>query len=228
MSSSRTKGRLAIAVLTCLAAMTSGCVWPRTPTIFSIREPVRVESVVSPSTVVMRPTDQRPLGGWPPSRHSLPGPIADVRPRQVPPVEALPQNADQPQPPGPADVVPVPSGLTISLVDLADPALKGTKLTYQIIVSNDGPAPERNVSVVVTIPYGMVPVPLETVGPGGRTIDGQIVRFDPLAELPPGEQREYQIVVRTRQHGQLTVRAELTSDRLTRPLGAEATTDVLP
>lgn len=228
MSSSRTRGRLAMAVLTCLAATTSGCVWPGTPRIFSICEPVRVESAVAPSTVVMRYTEQRPAGDWPLPRESLPGPITDVRPDEVPSVEPPPQNADQPQPPGPADVVPVPSGLTINLVDLADPVPKGIKLTYKIIVSNDGPASEHNVSVVVTIPYGMVPVLLETVGPGGRTISGRIVRFDPLAEIPPGEQREYQIVVRTRQHGQLTVQAELTSDRLPRPLGAEATTDVLP
>lgn len=176
----------------------------------------------------MRHADQPPLGDWPPSRESLPGPIPDVRPDDAPPVEAPPQDADPPEPPGPAVVVPVPSGLTINLVDLADPVPKGTKLTYKIIVSNDGAASEQNVSVVVTIPYGMVPVLSETVGPGGRTIGGQIVRFDPLGEILPGEQREYQVVVRTRQHGQLTVRAELTSDRLPRPLGAEATTDVLP
>ena len=113
------------------------------------------------------------------------------------------------------------------VVDLADPVPKGDKLTYKIIVSNDGALSERNVSVVATVPRGMIPVRIDTGGPGGRTITGQIVRFDPVAEVRPGQQREYRVFVRTLEAGRATFRAEVTSENLLQPLGAEATTEVL-
>ncbi|HUT11645.1 MAG TPA: hypothetical protein VMY42_14185 [Thermoguttaceae bacterium] len=125
------------------------------------------------------------------------------------------------------DIVALQSGLTIDVVDLADPVRQGARLTYKIVVTNNGTATEQNVSVTATLPLGMVPDPLGTTGPGGRTIAGQAVRFDPVAEILPGETREYRVVVQTFQPGQLTVRAELTSPKLIQPLSAEATTEVL-
>ena len=117
------------------------------------------------------------------------------------------------------------SGLTIQVIDLVDPVPKGDELTYKIIVSNDGALSDQNVGVVATLPRGMIPL---QAGPGRRTITGQIVRFDPVAEIRPGDKREYRVVVRTLLAGQLTFRTELTSDKLPQPLGAEATTEVLP
>ncbi len=120
------------------------------------------------------------------------------------------------------------SGLTINVIDLTDPVPKGNRLTYKIIVSNGGTLSEKNVLVVVTLPEGMTPIETGADGAIGRTTTGQIVRFDPVAEIGPGEQREYQVVVRALEAGQQTVRAELSSDKLSRPLDAEATTVVLP
>ena len=124
--------------------------------------------------------------------------------------------------------MPRSSGLTINVIDLTDPVPKGDKLTYKIIVSNDGTLLERNVSVVATVPHGMIPVWIDTGQPSRRTITGRIVRFDPVAEIRPGERREYRMTVQALRAGQLTFRAELTSDNLLEPLGAKATTDVMP
>jgi len=126
------------------------------------------------------------------------------------------------------DIVTLQSGLTIDVVDLADPVRQGARLTYKIVVANHGTAAEGNVSVTATLPLGMVADPLGTTGPGGRTIAGQTVRFDPVVEILPGETREYRVVVQVFQPGQMTLRAELTSASLLQPLGAEATTEVLP
>jgi len=126
------------------------------------------------------------------------------------------------------DIVAVQSGLTIDVVDLADPVRQGARLTYKIVVSNNGTQAEQNVSVVANVPLGMIPDQLGTTGPGGRTITAQTVRFDPVAEIAPGETREYRVVVQAIQPGELTLRAELTSAKVMQPVGAEATTEVLP
>ena len=185
--------------------------------------------------VVTPESDQCPTGGWLVRCERVDGPAAGFESDGAPAVEV----ADDVQAKAKArsraslDVAAVQSGLTINVIDLVDPAPKGDRLTYKIIVSNDGALPERNVSVVATVPQGMTPVLMDTGGRfehrwGGRTIAGQIVRFDPVAEIRPGQQREYQVVVRSLEAGQLTFRAEVTSDKLAQPLGAEATTEVLP
>lgn len=227
MGSSRTRSRLTIAALTFLAAMTSGCICPRTPRIGCTCERIFVESPIVSSTVVTRHPDQCPVGGWLVRRERVDGPAAGLEPDGAQSIEAATDDAGQAEAKAPRDVGTARSGLTINVIDLTDPVPKGDKLTYRIIVSNDGALSERNVSVVATIPRGMIPVQIGATGPGGRTVTGQIVRFDPVAEIRPGEQREYQVVVQTLEAGNATFCAELTSDKLPQPLGAEANTEVL-
>ncbi len=179
------------------------------------------------STVVRRYTDRCPTAGWVVRRESVNGPAARVGPDGAQSVEVATEDAGQAKAKPPLDVVPAQSGLTINVIDLTDPVPKGDKLTYKIIVSNDGALSERNVSLVATVPRGMIPVEIGTGGPGGQTITGQIVHFDPVGEIRPGEQREYRVLVQTLEAGQLTFRAEVTSNNLPQPLGAEATTEVL-
>ena len=155
-------------------------------------------------------------------------PATALKPNGAQAAEAAPADAVQAEANDPAEIVTAQSGLTINVIDLADPVPKGDELTFRIIVSNDGTLPERNVSVVATVPHGMIPIPTDTGWPGGRTITGQIIRFDPVAEIRPGERREYRVIVRTLTAGQLAFRAELTSDNLVQPLVAEANTEVIP
>ena len=208
MSSSRTRSWIAALVL---VAMTTGCVCPEPLRLGRTCKPIRCESAIAPGTMVIRHSGQHPIDAWP------------IRQETVKP----PGNGhEQPESPGEVDPVqsaPVPSGLTIDVIDLADPVPTGGKLTYKIIVSNDGTLAERNATVVVTVPDGMIPIEMGTDGP---TITGQIVRFDPVAEIGPGEQREFQVEVEALMAGQWVVHAELTSDNLSQPLNGEASTEV--
>ncbi|MHC4407267.1 MAG: hypothetical protein ACYTG0_47260 [Planctomycetota bacterium] len=200
---------------------------PRTPRICGPCGRIFVEPPIVSSTVVTRHTDRCPTAGWLVRRESVNGPAAGVGPDWAQSVKVATEDAGQTKGKASLDVVPAQSGLTINVIDLADPVPKGDRLTYKIIVSNDGALSERNVSLVATVPRGMIPAEIGTGGPGGQTITGQIVRFDPVGEIRPGEQREYRVLVQTLEAGQATFHAELTSNNLPQPLGAEATTEVL-
>ncbi len=117
-------------------------------------------------------------------------------------------------------------GLNIEVGDSRDPVRLGKGLTYEIRVSNDGNISYKQVTVVATVPAGMMSDRIGTSGPR-YTIDGQTVRFDAVPEIRPGEKRSYRIRVRTQQPGKLIFRAELTSQDLPQPVVVEETTDVL-
>ena len=228
MRSSRTRSRLSTAALTFLAAMTSGCICPGTRGINPIGEWICVKPPVVSTITDMRCTDRCPAAGWQVRYGTVDSPAAALKPNGAQSLDAATAGAGRPKADAHADIVAAQSGLTINVIDLADPVPKGDELTFKIIVSNDGTLSERNVSVVATVPRGMIPVPIDAGQPGGGTITGQIVRFDPVAEIRPGERREYRVIVRTLRAGQLAFRAELTSDNLLQSLGAEATTEVIP
>jgi uncharacterized repeat protein (TIGR01451 family) len=117
-------------------------------------------------------------------------------------------------------------GLSMLAGDLLDPVRLGKGLTYEILVSNDGQTTDTQVTVVATVPNGMTPDRIGTSGPGESTITGQTVRFDPVADIRPGEKLSYRVRVLARQPGTLTFRAELTSRNQPQPLIVEETTQV--
>ena len=101
---------------------------------------------------------------------------------------------------------------------------------YEIRVTNNGATPYEQVRVTATVPDGMVPDPLGTVGPTEATKphpDGQVIRFDPLPDLRPGESMVYSVHVRAKQPGTWTFRAEVSATGLSQPLQKEASTEVL-
>ena len=120
------------------------------------------------------------------------------------------------------------SSLNMTVGDRHDPVTKGKELTYVIRVSNQGQTSDTQVTVEATVPVGMMPVALGSSGPGLTkfTIERQTVRFEPVAEIRPGESLTYRVRVLTRLPGELTFRAELTSQNLPQPLSVEETTEV--
>jgi len=127
------------------------------------------------------------------------------------------------------EIVAAQDGLTISASALRQPVAAGKQLTYEILVSNQGLVPQQRIVVVATVPQGLTPAALGTTGPPGSpkfTIDGQNVKFEPLAEIAPGQSVPYRVVVHTRQPGRFIFHAALTSQSRTEPLTAEATTEV--
>ena len=98
--------------------------------------------------------------------------------------------AASPTPPKPA--TPASEGLRLSVEGLSNPVRIGKGLTYEIVVENKGTASCRQVSVTATVPDGMVPATLGTNGPGGAAavkVDRQMVRFDPVPEVPRRKRR---------------------------------------
>lgn len=119
-------------------------------------------------------------------------------------------------------------GLGLKAVSLHNPTTQGKESTFEILVSNNGQAPESNVVLEVTVPPQMVPVRLQTSGPVGVSfMEGQIVRFSPLPLLNPGQSVSYRVRVRAKEAGEAALRATLASPSLAKPITAEEKTTIL-
>ena len=131
-------------------------------------------------------------------------------------------------PSGRTPTAPTGDGLTISVQGLTQPVFAGKELTYLITVTNSGPASYLQVNVTATAPEGMTPDPMRTAGPPDTKFnrEGQIIRFDPVAEILPGKSLSYRVVVLTKQPGTYRFLAELTAAGLTQPLSTETSTEV--
>jgi len=126
-------------------------------------------------------------------------------------------------------IAPPPGGVSVLMAEKADPLKVGERTGYEIQVSNQGQAADGQVVVVVTVPEEMVPQRIETKGPSGVpvSIDGQVVRFAPVAELRPGDVLSYSVQVRGVSAGQATCRVDVTTKNLKTPITREETTRVI-
>lgn len=126
-------------------------------------------------------------------------------------------------PPTTPEITPPAGGeLQLSAVGLRNPVAAGNELTYEIRATNNGSISYRQISVTAIVPEGMAPNPLGTAPPAKFTIDGQVVRFNPIDELQPGQSQTYRVRVRTLRPGRYRFRAELTAPALPQPLTHEA------
>ena len=68
------------------------------------------------------------------------------------------------------------------MIGLHNPVTAGKELTYEIRVVNQGAVAYPDIRVTATLPEGLRPVALGTVGPGGAKvrIEGRTIRFDPV------------------------------------------------
>ena len=74
----------------------------------------------------------------------------------------------------------------------------------------------------------MAPDPLGTVGRRSTKFmfEGNVVHFDPVFEIRPGESLKYSVRARTEHSGQFRFRTELSTPDLPQPLMQEVTTEV--
>jgi len=119
--------------------------------------------------------------------------------------------------------------ITAKLFDSRDPLAVGKSGTYEVRVTNEGPTADTNVTVAVVLPPELTAVPAGTAGPGGvgAEIEGNIVRFQPLAELRPGEPVSFRVAARGVTPGDARVTAQVTSTGLAQPVAAEADTRII-
>jgi uncharacterized repeat protein (TIGR01451 family) len=136
-------------------------------------------------------------------------------------------------PPGGTTTGPPPikpsGGLSLSVEGLSNPVIVGKELTYDVRVRNEGSEPCRQVSVTATAPDGMLFDRMATAGPEGTNFDikGQVIRFDPVAELAPKGLLVYRIRVQATKAGpEFRFHVEAGAQGLPQPLVREATTEV--
>ena len=94
------------------------------------------------------------------------------------------------------------------VVETSDPVEVGKSMAYRVTVTNRGQTADRNVVLVATVPPQMIPNPLNVGGPPQFDIQGQTVKFKPVATFLPGEERTYEIgvVAKTPGSGRFTAR----------------------
>ena len=116
----------------------------------------------------------------------------------------------------------------MTVTGLTNPVRQGKPMTYEVKVTNRGNVTDRRVTLSGLLPIGMLPVALGTTGPDqvGFRITNRSIRFDPVDVLPPGQTLTYRVHVQTRQYGEMTFHAELTSDNLSEPIKVDETTEV--
>ena len=153
-------------------------------------------------------------------------------PGAVPPVTGPPVTP----PPTTAPVTPAPSAppqassqadnaesgdvLSLTVTDLRDEVPVGGTVVYEVTVTNLQNVPDANVVVVVTVPEGLAPTAggVGIVAPSNPNIGQRVIRFNPVAEIRPGESLIYRIPIQAEQAGQFRSQIRVTSNGQRRPL----------
>lgn len=116
------------------------------------------------------------------------------------------------------------AAILFQLADLADPIEVGGETTYEIRVVNQGSKAATNVRVVAVFPRELKPRSAE--GQTRYTIEGQEVRFQPIAKLAPKADTTFQIRAQGLESGDLRVQVQLMTDEMEGPVTKEESTRV--
>jgi uncharacterized repeat protein (TIGR01451 family) len=125
----------------------------------------------------------------------------------------------------PAEAPPVPGGkLSLSAASKNNPVKVGGDSTFVITVNNTGPNPERKVALVVKVPDALQYVEGAAQNPTKvSVVDGQTIRFEPIAQLAAGEKLTFEIKLHANRAGDAAVHAEATSLSTLQPVSTDGT-----
>jgi uncharacterized repeat protein (TIGR01451 family) len=140
--------------------------------------------------------------------------IPDVLKKEKPVVPPLPPQTIPKLPDKPAG-----QGLALSAVPLANPVHPDGQFAYEIRLTSKETVPYHQVVVTATVPEGMVPVVL---GSGKVEIKGQVMQFEPVAELPPGQTLTWLARVFTKQTGSYRLHVEMVTPDLPKPMAVDS------
>jgi hypothetical protein len=110
----------------------------------------------------------------------------------------------------------------------------GVRTTYQVVISNRGQAAARDVALAATFSAELTPdVDLINRSLQSRNIqavrEGQVLRFTPIRELPPGDRVGVSLPMDATQQGTARISFSVTSQGMDQPLVLpEQTVTVLP
>lgn len=114
------------------------------------------------------------------------------------------------------------SSLAMEIRDLDDPVEVGVETAYEIVVKNEGSAAARSVSLVCEIPAGMDVINAQ--GPVDSIKQRDLVSFNPVQELAPGNSITYRVHIRGNVGGHHRLRARLSSDGNPEPITGDEVT----
>jgi uncharacterized repeat protein (TIGR01451 family) len=100
--------------------------------------------------------------------------------------------------------------LAIEVRDLDDPVEIGSETAYEIVVKNEGSASARSVCLACEIPAGMDVINAQ--GPVDSIKQRDLVSFNPVLELAPGNSITYRVHIRGNVGGHHRLRARLSSE----------------
>lgn len=106
--------------------------------------------------------------------------------------------------------------ILLEVIDVDDPVEVGANTTYVISVTNQGSAPDTNITVVCDLP-----IEESFVSAGGATqgrVDGNRVTFESVPTLAPKAKVQWRLVVKSERPGDSRFAVALTSDHLTEPV----------
>jgi uncharacterized repeat protein (TIGR01451 family) len=108
---------------------------------------------------------------------------------------------------------------------VGDPVAVGSKMTYQIIVTNTGSLPATGVEMVVRVPPEMQVA--NSAGPTQARVDGQNVLFPAVEALQPKQAATYTVEVLALRPGDVRLQAELRSTTLREPVIKQESTNII-
>jgi uncharacterized repeat protein (TIGR01451 family) len=114
--------------------------------------------------------------------------------------------------------------LLLEVIDTEDPLLIGEQTTYVIQVTNQGTAPDTNITLDVQLPAGLKVV--SAAGDTQGTISGNNVRFAGYPVLSAKEIIEFRVVAEAVSEGDSRFRAQMNSDLLKTAVPEEEATQV--
>jgi len=116
-----------------------------------------------------------------------------------------------------AAAAPAASNLRLTVAVTKNPARVGEKQLINVVLENAGQQAERQVDMRVLLPQEFTLDPTAIQPQSEATVLGNEIRFTRIAELVPGQQRQYVIPVTPNRTGRVQVRAEIAAPSLTPP-----------
>lgn len=109
------------------------------------------------------------------------------------------------------------SAMLLEMIDTKDPIPVGGETSYTIRILNQGFVPVTNVVIKAIVPPELALV--QAKGPvdnkaAGQTREGQVILYEPLPALEPGEKRDYEVFVKAVRPGDIRFKIEMTADQL--------------
>jgi len=122
--------------------------------------------------------------------------------------------------------VQAPNGLAMIVAEEPDPVAVENQTIYQVRLTNFSKTEDENVRVTITLPDGLIVLPVGTRGPTKYVFDGQLVTFKPVAKLASNETHCYFVAARAERAGQFQCHVEVTSRNLVKPIVVVESTTV--